>query len=136
MLKRIGLFVVVALLAAGPAAAQDVDAQAALRAAADTMGEPLTDLENEALRYIADLTVDPAVRLDFPLERGDLQLLNNHMALHARSNFVDWPARERKRLLLRLWVNRREGEGRRLAPVFASRYNTGFRQGVAVSAAE
>jgi hypothetical protein len=108
----------------------------AIETAADKMGEPLTALESEALKYIADLTVDPAVRLDFPLEPGDLQLLNNHMVLHARSNFIDWPERERKRLLLRLWVNRREGEGRRLAPQFANRYNTGFRQGVAVSAAE
>jgi hypothetical protein len=56
--------------------------------------------------------------------------------LHARSNFTDWPERARKRLLLRLWINRREGEGRLLAPDFATRYNTGFRQGVAVSAAE
>lgn len=74
------------------------------------------------------------MRLDFPQQPGDLQLLNNHMVLHARSDFVDWP--ERERLLLRLWVNRRAGEGRRLAPDFATRYNTGFRQGVAVSAAE
>ena len=74
--------------------------------------------------------------MDFPLERGDLQLLNNHVVLHARSNFVDWPARERKRLLLRLWVNRRKGESRCLAPEFATRYSAGFRQGVAVSAAE
>ena len=40
MVKRVGLFVVVAMLAAGPAAAQD--AQAALQAAADTMG--VTDM--------------------------------------------------------------------------------------------
>ena len=108
----------------------------AIETAAQKMGEPLSALERDALTFIADLTVDPAIRLDFPLQPGDLQLLNNHMVLHARSDFVDWPDRARKRLLLRLWVNRREGEGRRLAPDFANRYNTGFRQGVAVSAAE
>ena len=108
----------------------------AIETAAEKMGEPLSALQRDALAFIADLTVDPEVRLDFPLEPGDLQLLNNHMVLHARSDFTDWPERERKRLLLRLWVNRREGEGRRLAPEFATRYNTGFRQGVAVSAAE
>jgi len=108
----------------------------AIETAAEKMGEPLTAMERDALAFIADLTVAPEVRLDFPLQPGDLQLLNNHMVLHARSKFTDWPERERKRLLLRLWVNRREGEGRLLAPDFATRYNTGFRQGVAVSAAE
>ncbi len=108
----------------------------AIETAAEKRGEPLTTLEREALAFIANLTVDPAFRLDFPLQPGDLQLINNHMVLHARSTFTDWPERERKRLLLRLWVNRREGEGRRLAPDFANRYNTGFGQGVAVSAAE
>ena len=47
MLKRIGLLVAVVLLAAGPATAQDADAQAALRAAADTMG--VTDMMS--IRY-------------------------------------------------------------------------------------
>ncbi len=108
----------------------------AIETAADKMGTPLTALEQTALDRIAELTLDPQTRFTFEIQPGDLQLLNNHMVLHARSNFIDWPERERRRLLLRLWVNRREGEGRRLAPAFASRYNTGHRQGVAVSAAE
>jgi len=108
----------------------------AIETAAEKMGKPLTALERDALSFIANLTVDPSVRLDFPLQPGDLQLLNNHMVLHARNNFTDWPDPERKRLLLRLWVNRRKGEGRLLARDFATRYNTGFRRGVAVSAAE
>jgi hypothetical protein len=108
----------------------------AIETAAEKMGQPLTDLEQAAIGLIASLTLDPAMRLSFRLQPGDLQLLNNHMILHARSNFLDWPERDRRRLLLRLWVNRREGEGRQLAPEFANRYNTGHRQGVAVSAAD
>ena len=108
----------------------------AIETAAEKTGQPLTYLEREAVDMIARLTLDPTMRLSFRFQPGDLQLLNNHMVLHARSNFVDWPERERRRLLLRLWVNRREGEGRRLAPEFADRYNTGHRRGVAVSAAE
>jgi len=108
----------------------------AIETAAEKRGQPLTELERAAVDAIARLTLDPAMRLDFTMQPGDLQLLNNHMVLHARSNFADWPEPERRRLLLRLWVNRREGEGRRLAPEFADRYNTGHRQGVAVSAAE
>ena len=108
----------------------------AIETAAEKMGQPLAALEQAAIDMIARLTLDPAMRLNMCLWPGDLQLLNNHMILHARSNFLDWPERDRRRLLLRLWVNRREGEGRRLAPEFADRYNTGHRQGVAVSAAE
>jgi len=106
----------------------------AIETAAQKIGQPLTALEQEALDTIACLTLDPAMRLSFDLQPGDLQLLNNHMVLHARSNFTDWPERQRRRLLLRLWVNRREGEARRLAPEFARRYNTGYRQGIAVAA--
>ena len=47
MLRRIGLLIAVGLLVSGPAAAQDADAQAALRAAADTMG--VTDMMS--IRY-------------------------------------------------------------------------------------
>lgn len=108
----------------------------AIETAAEKTGQPLTDIEKAAVDMIARLTLDPAMRLSFRLQPGDLQILNNHMILHARSNFVDWPERDRRRLLLRLWVNRRDGEGRRLAPEFADRYNTGHRQGVAVSAAD
>ena len=107
----------------------------AIETAARKCGQPLTNTEQETLDAIERLTLDPRMRLDFPLRPGDLQLLNNHMVLHARSDFVDWPQPERRRLLLRLWVNRREGEGRLLAPEFAERYNTGHRQGVAVAAA-
>jgi len=108
--------------------------QRAIETAARKTGRPLTEIEQGALDTMARLTLDPRMRLDFPLQPGDLQLLNNHMVLHARGDFIDWPQRERRRLLLRLWVNRRDGEGRLLAPEFAERYNTGHRQGVAVAA--
>ncbi len=105
----------------------------AIETAATKMGQPLTALEQAAIDTVARLTLDPAMRHDMSFQPGDMQLLNNHMVLHARNGFADWPERERRRLLLRLWVNRREGEGRQLAPDFATRYNTGFRQGVAVA---
>lgn len=108
--------------------------QRAIETAAHKTGQALTEIEQAALDTVARLVLEPGMRLDFPLQPGDLQLLNNHMVLHARTPFVDWPERERRRLLLRLWVNRREGEGRALAPEFAERYNTGHRQGVAVAA--
>ena len=105
----------------------------AIETAAEKTGAPLSGMEKAAVDEIARLTLDPAMRLDFEMRPGDLQLLNNHMVLHARSHFTDWPERDRRRLLLRLWVNRRDGEGRQLAPDFANRYNTGSRRGVAVA---
>ncbi len=35
---------------------------------------------------------------------GDIQLLNNRLILHARTDYVDHPEPERKRHLLRLWL--------------------------------
>jgi hypothetical protein len=45
------------------------------------------------------------VKVTFPLEPGEILLLNNLTTLHARSAFEDWPEPDRKRLLLRLWLN-------------------------------
>jgi len=38
------------------------------------------------------------------LEPGDLQFLNNRVALHGRTEFEDFPELERKRHMLRLWL--------------------------------
>ena len=62
--------------------------------------------------------------------RGDIQILNNHMILHARGGFENYPEPDRGRNLLRLWVNLRDG--RTLAPEFADRLNTGPRGGVMI----
>jgi hypothetical protein len=39
------------------------------------------------------------------LERGDLQLLNNHVVYHARSTYEDDPGPGRDRFLMRLWLS-------------------------------
>jgi len=106
----------------------------AIYTAAEKKGAPLSGIPLDAVQLIAALAIDPDIRHDMYLQPGDIQILNNHMVLHARTEFEDWPESDRNRLLLRLWVNRREGEGRELAPEFANRYNTGHRKGVAVTA--
>ena len=35
---------------------------------------------------------------------GDIQFLNNGLVAHTRSDFTDWPAKERRRHLLRIWL--------------------------------
>jgi hypothetical protein len=39
------------------------------------------------------------------LQKGDIQFLNNSVALHTRTGFDDWPEQERRRHLWRLWLN-------------------------------
>jgi hypothetical protein len=45
------------------------------------------------------------VKVSFRLEPGEVLVLNNLTTLHARNAFEDWPEPERKRLILRLWLN-------------------------------
>jgi len=93
-------------------------------------GEPLAGSDLEAVRCVAELANREDIRLNMTFERGDVQILNNHMVFHAREAFEDFPEPERKRNLLRLWFNIRNG--RKLHPAFAERLNTGPRGGVAV----
>jgi alpha-ketoglutarate-dependent taurine dioxygenase len=59
----------------------------------------------DALRAIVD---EPANWVEFRIERGQLQYLNNARFAHCRTAFVDDPGPGRRRHLLRLW-NRDEG---------------------------
>ena len=44
--------------------------------------------------------------IDITFEKGDIQFLNNHVMLHSRREYKDWPAEDgRKRHLLRLWLS-------------------------------
>jgi len=73
--------------------------------AAEELGEPLTDIEVEALDYFNELAIDPQFRFDIMLEPGDLSLINNFAVLHTRDAFWDGDAPHEKRLLLRLWLS-------------------------------
>jgi hypothetical protein len=93
-------------------------------------GEPLEGVALDAIQAMAELAMHPDFRFDLAFRQGDIQILNNHMILHARADFEDHPEPDRRRDLLRLWVNLRDG--RKLAPEFADRLNTGPRGGVMV----
>lgn len=93
-------------------------------------GSPLTGRALDAVRYVGELALRADIRFDMRFEQGDIQILNNHVILHARNSFEDFPQPHRKRNLLRLWVNLRQG--RKLPPEFAERLNTGPRGGVAI----
>jgi hypothetical protein len=65
---------------------------------------PLTTEQREAVDLIDRLADDPRFRLTMELEAGDIQLLNNHVILHSRTSYDDFPEPARKRHLLRLWL--------------------------------
>ena len=56
------------------------------------------------------------IALDMMFEQGDIQILHNHVILHSRAAFQDWPEPERKRHLYRLWL--RDDHGRPLLKTF------------------
>jgi len=99
--------------------------------AARILGEPLSELEREAVTRIGELAMRDDIRLDMDLRRGDVQLLNNHCVLHARGAYEDAADGSQRRLLLRMWINTGM---RALHPALADRLNTGPRGEVAVLA--
>lgn len=64
----------------------------------------LTQPQTEALDLLDALMPDPTLCYSMWLERGDLQLLNNYVTLHSRTNFEDHDDPKKKRHLLRLWM--------------------------------
>lgn len=68
---------------------------------------PLTDKQLEA-RPIYERIVSEC-SIDMPFRQGDVQFLNNYVVVHARHTFTDWPEDDRKRYLLRLWLNDSRG---------------------------
>jgi hypothetical protein len=68
-------------------------------------GIALTPLELDVMQYIQTLAMRPDLRLEMDLRPGDIQFLNNRLILHSRSAFEDYDEPERKRLLLRMWIN-------------------------------
>ena len=63
----------------------------------------LTPAQNEALDLWAEVCEE--LYYEMTLERGDLQLLNNHVVYHARSTYEDDPAPGCDRFLMRLWLS-------------------------------
>lgn len=98
------------------------------RTARDKQGRPLTPLELEAIDYIERLAESPELCLTMDFRPGDIQFLNNYAIIHTRTAFRDERDPDKRRLLLRLWMNLRDG--RALAPGFGDRFNNGSRGGV------
>lgn len=74
----------------------------------------------EALDLFARLAAERAFAMEF--RAGDIQFLHNHVAVHSRTAFEDFPEPERRRHLLRLWLS--TPDGRPLPQGYSARYHT------------
>ena len=91
----------------------------------------LSARHREALDRLDALANDPALHFTMALEAGDMQFVHNHVLLHDRTAFDDWPEPARRRHLLRLWLA--PSDARPLPTVYAQRYGSvtpGARGGV------
>lgn len=94
----------------------------------------LSRAQVEAMDLLDALANDPDIHLSMAFQPGDMQFLHNHVILHARNDFENWPEAERHRHLLRSWLA--PARGRPLPEVFAPRYGSvtpGARGGIVVS---
>lgn len=70
----------------------------------------LTPEQIELLDLLDELFPDEKFCYSMQLDRGDMQLLNNYVVIHSRTNFEDHEEPEKKRHLLRLWLSIPQGQ--------------------------
>lgn len=75
-------------------------------------GVEITAEEKDALATVELLVEQPRFQVTMELRRGDLQLVNNFLVLHARTAYQDSPTQQRR--LLRLWLD--DERSQRLGP--------------------
>ena len=94
---------------------------------ANALGQSLTERQRLPLDLIDRLAEEFCLTMKF--QRGDIQIVSNYSVLHSRDEFIDFDELDRKRDLLRLWLN--IPNARPLTYEFATRYGPGSaRRGV------
>jgi len=78
--------------------------------------EKLSDVEKQAIQTLIEIASRPTHTFDMDFQPGDMQFLNNSVVIHSRRPYEDYPEPERRRHLLRLWLN--NPHGRPLRPDF------------------
>jgi hypothetical protein len=66
---------------------------------------PLSPAQLEAMAMLDEMNGDPRFSVTMDLRPGDMQFLNNHIILHGRTAYEDYPEPERRRDLIRLWLD-------------------------------
>jgi hypothetical protein len=67
-------------------------------------GRPMGEAELGVLDRFEEVTKRPELMLDFTLQPGEIYFINNYTILHARTAFDDFDEEDRRRHLLRLWL--------------------------------
>lgn len=83
------------------------------------LGE-LSSKQLEAMKLVNALAQDPKYHFSMMFEPGDIQLLNNHVTYHSRTEFEDFDEPDRKRHLLRMWLS--VPNSRELSPAMSPIY--------------
>jgi hypothetical protein len=94
-----------------------------------------TAKQREALVVVQDIANRAEIMLTMDFQEGDIQLINNHVMLHAREAFVDHDEPGRERHLLRMWIAVDDAHRRPLAPALAARYRVVETGGIPFNAA-
>jgi hypothetical protein len=89
-----------------------------------------SDLQREALDAAQEIANRPALMLAMDFQEGDIQLLNNHMTLHARTAYEDHDDPARQRHLLRMWIAVPDARRRPLSDALVDRYRWVERGGI------
>jgi hypothetical protein len=64
----------------------------------------LNDAQRATMDTLDEILQRPDVMFTMSMEPGDLQLMNNHVLLHSRTDFEDYDEPAQKRLLCRVWL--------------------------------
>ena len=80
----------------------------------------MTPEQKEALDLLDEVCADESLHHRFLQEPGDMLFVNNFTNFHSRSEFLDHPEPERRRLLLRIWLS--TPYSRALPPSFAGSF--------------
>ena len=89
-----------------------------------------TAIQLEALEAVQEIANRPELMLSMTFEEGDIQLLNNHTMLHARTAFEDHDEPGMQRHLLRMWIAVDDPRRRPLSSALAERYKWVERGGI------
>jgi len=81
-----------------------------------------TATQREALEMVQEIANRPELMLTMDFQEGDVQLINNHILLHAREAYEDNDEPGRERHLLRMWIAVSDERRRPLADTLAARY--------------
>lgn len=79
--------------------------RAGIAAGERALGHALSEIDLQALNLFDEVARAPENRLAFSLERGEMVVVNNYTVLHARTQFTEYPEPERRRRLVRLWLD-------------------------------